>query len=95
MARVLSSGWIHSFALSPRLVGGGMRASFFRRLASQELAFYGPYYLGAGLEVVATVFLLLTVDRWGRRLVLLLGTLVMGLASLLILSGVQCECRAP
>ncbi|XP_014318625.1 putative solute carrier family 22 member 31 isoform X1 [Myotis lucifugus] len=71
------------------LVSGGMRASFFRRLAAHELAFYGPYFLGAGLEVVAIVFLLLTVDRWGRRLVLLLGTLVMGLASLLILSGVQ------
>ncbi|CAK6436891.1 unnamed protein product [Pipistrellus nathusii] len=71
------------------LVGGGMRASFSRRLAPHELAFYGPYFLGAGLEAVATVFLLLTADRWGRRLVLLLGTLVMGLASLLILSGVQ------
>ncbi|XP_016076369.1 PREDICTED: putative solute carrier family 22 member 31 [Miniopterus natalensis] len=71
------------------LVGGGMRASFFLRLAAREQEFYGPYFLGAGLEVAATIFLLLTVDRWGRRLVLLLGTLVMGLASLLILSGVQ------
>lgn len=71
-----------------------MRVSFFRRLVPHEPAFYGPYFLGAGLEVAATVFLLLTVDRWGRRLVLLLGTLVMGLASLLILSGVPCECRA-
>ncbi|XP_045047937.2 putative solute carrier family 22 member 31 isoform X1 [Desmodus rotundus] len=71
------------------LVGGGIRASFLQRLAPRESAFYGPYFLGAGLEVAATVFLLLTVDRWGRRLVLLLSTLVVGLASLLLLSGVQ------
>ncbi|XP_036998213.2 putative solute carrier family 22 member 31 isoform X3 [Artibeus jamaicensis] len=71
------------------LVGGGIRASFLQRLAPRESAFYGPYFLRAGLEVAATVFLLLTVDRWGRRLVLLLSTLVVGLASLLLLSGVQ------
>ncbi|KAM5296032.1 putative solute carrier family 22 member 31 isoform 2-T2 [Glossophaga mutica] len=71
------------------LVGGGIRASFLQRLAPRESAFYGPYFLGAGLEVAAIVFLLLTVDRWGRRLVLLLSTLVVGLASLLLLSGVQ------
>ncbi|KAM8774993.1 putative solute carrier family 22 member 31 isoform 3-T3 [Rhynchonycteris naso] len=71
------------------LVGGGIRASFLQRLVPREPAFYGPYFLGAGLEVAATIFLLLTVDRWGRRLVLLLGTLVMGLMSLLLLSGAQ------
>ncbi|XP_036896057.1 putative solute carrier family 22 member 31 isoform X3 [Sturnira hondurensis] len=71
------------------LVGGGIRASFLQRLTPPESAFYGPYFLGAGLEVAATVFLLLTVDRWGRRLVLLLSTLVVGLASLLLLSGAQ------
>ncbi|XP_066205494.1 putative solute carrier family 22 member 31 isoform X2 [Saccopteryx leptura] len=71
------------------LVGGGIRASFLQRLVPREPAFYGPYFLGAGLEVAATIFLLLTADRWGRRLVLLLGTLVMGLMSLLLLSGAQ------
>lgn len=43
---------------------------------------------------MATVFLLLTVNHWGRRLILLLSTLVMGLASLLLLAGAQCECSA-
>ncbi|XP_055268908.1 putative solute carrier family 22 member 31 isoform X3 [Moschus berezovskii] len=42
-----------------------------------------------GLEAVATVFLLLTADLWGRRSVLLLSTLVLGLASLLLLAGTQ------
>ncbi|XP_023393459.1 putative solute carrier family 22 member 31 [Pteropus vampyrus] len=71
------------------LVSGGIRASFLHRLFPHEPTFYGPYFLAAGLEVVATIFLLLTVDHWGRRLILLLGTLVMGLASLLLLAGAQ------
>ncbi|XP_032245684.1 putative solute carrier family 22 member 31 [Phoca vitulina] len=71
------------------LICGGIRASFLRSLSPSEPAFYQLYFLGAGLEVVATVFLLLTGDRWGRRPVLLLGTLVMGLASLLLLAGTQ------
>ncbi|XP_024898639.1 putative solute carrier family 22 member 31 isoform X1 [Pteropus alecto] len=71
------------------LVSGGIKASFLHRLFPHEPTFYGPYFLAAGLEVVATVFLLLTVDHWGRRLILLLGTLVMGLASLLLLAGAQ------
>ncbi|XP_035580746.1 putative solute carrier family 22 member 31 isoform X6 [Callorhinus ursinus] len=71
------------------LICGGIRASFLRSLTPSEPAFYQPYFLGAGLEAIATVFLLLTGDRWGRRPVLLLGTLVMGLASLLLLAGTQ------
>ncbi|XP_045628739.1 putative solute carrier family 22 member 31 isoform X4 [Ursus americanus] len=71
------------------LICGGIRASFLRSLTPSEPAFYQPYFLGAGLEVVATVFLLLTGDRWGRRPVLLLGTLVVGLASLMLLAGTQ------
>ncbi|KAM5210600.1 putative solute carrier family 22 member 31 isoform 1-T1 [Hipposideros larvatus] len=80
------NGLILGFSL---LVGGGIRASFLHRLSPHEAAFYGPYFLVAGLEMAATIFLLLTVDRWGRRLTLLLGTLVMGLASLLLLAGDQ------
>ncbi|XP_073738514.1 putative solute carrier family 22 member 31 isoform X3 [Callorhinus ursinus] len=72
-----------------QLICGGIRASFLRSLTPSEPAFYQPYFLGAGLEAIATVFLLLTGDRWGRRPVLLLGTLVMGLASLLLLAGTQ------
>lgn len=41
------------------------------------------------------MFLLLTGNRWGRRPVLLLGALAMGLASLLLLAGTPCECAEP
>nr|XP_025860778.1 putative solute carrier family 22 member 31 [Vulpes vulpes] len=71
------------------LICGGIRASFLHSLTPREPAFYQPYFLGAGLEAVAILLLLLMGDRWGRRPVLLLGTLVMGLASLLLLAGTQ------
>ncbi|XP_077747282.1 putative solute carrier family 22 member 31 isoform X1 [Canis aureus] len=71
------------------LICGGIRASFLHSLTPREPAFYQPYFLGAGLEAVATLLLLLMGDRWGRCPVLLLGTLVMGLASLLLLAGTQ------
>ncbi|XP_023560977.1 putative solute carrier family 22 member 31 [Octodon degus] len=71
------------------LVGGGIQASFLRSLALHETSFYLPYFLEASLEAVAIICLLVTADRWGRRLVLLLGTLVTGLASLLLLAGTQ------
>nr|XP_011751638.1 putative solute carrier family 22 member 31 [Macaca nemestrina] len=71
------------------LVGEGIRASFRRSLAPQVPTFYLPYFLEAGLEAAALVFLLLTADRCGRRPVLLLGTMATGLASLLLLAGAQ------
>ncbi|XP_008984632.3 putative solute carrier family 22 member 31 isoform X1 [Callithrix jacchus] len=79
------NGLILSFSA---LVGGGIRASFLRSLAPQVLT-YLPYFLEAGLEAAALVFLLLTADRWGRRPILLLGTMATGLASLLLLAGAQ------
>ncbi|XP_055268907.1 putative solute carrier family 22 member 31 isoform X2 [Moschus berezovskii] len=71
------------------LISEGIRASFLHSLFPSEPSFYWPYFLAAGLEAVATVFLLLTADLWGRRSVLLLSTLVLGLASLLLLAGTQ------
>lgn len=95
VAGVPRPGWaIAAFSLSPRLICGGIRAGFLRNLAPSEPTFYWPYFLTAGLEAAAAVLLLLTGDRWGRRPVLLLGTLVLGLASLLLLAGTQCECGA-
>ncbi|XP_012578305.1 PREDICTED: putative solute carrier family 22 member 31 [Condylura cristata] len=77
------SGLILGFS---SLIGGGLGASFLRGLAPRE-AVYLPYFLAAGLEATAAVLLLLTADRWGRRPVLLLGTLAAGLTSLLLLAG--------
>ncbi|XP_061243016.1 putative solute carrier family 22 member 31 isoform X3 [Bos javanicus] len=71
------------------LISGGIRASFLHSLVPSEPSFYWPYFLAAGLEAAATVFLLLTADLWGRRSVLLLSTLVLVLASQLLLAGAQ------
>ncbi|XP_059732563.1 putative solute carrier family 22 member 31 isoform X5 [Bos taurus] len=75
--------------IPPRLISGGIRASFLHSLVPSEPSFYWPYFLAAGLEAAATVFLLLTADLWGRRSVLLLSTLVLVLASQLLLAGAQ------
>ncbi|XP_070307502.1 putative solute carrier family 22 member 31 isoform X2 [Odocoileus virginianus] len=72
-----------------QLISGGIRASFLHSLVPSDPSFYWPYFLVAGLEAAATIFLLLTVDLWGRRSVLLLSTLILGLASLLLLAGAQ------
>ncbi|XP_061243019.1 putative solute carrier family 22 member 31 isoform X6 [Bos javanicus] len=72
-----------------QLISGGIRASFLHSLVPSEPSFYWPYFLAAGLEAAATVFLLLTADLWGRRSVLLLSTLVLVLASQLLLAGAQ------
>ncbi|XP_007937425.1 putative solute carrier family 22 member 31 [Orycteropus afer afer] len=71
------------------MISGGIRASFLRGLAPQEPAFYSSYFLTASLDASATVLLLLTADRWGRRPALLLATLTTSLASLLLLAGTQ------
>ena len=68
--RVPGSGWACSFAVPPRLIGGGISASFLRNLATRDPAFYWPYFLEASLEAAATVLLLLTADLWGRHPVL-------------------------
>lgn len=91
----LSWRGLSSVLLSARLICGGIRAGFLRNLAPSKPAFYWPYFLAAGPEAAAAVLLLLTGDRWGQRPALLLGTLVMGLASLLLPAGTQCECGAP
>ncbi|XP_055992132.1 putative solute carrier family 22 member 31 [Sorex fumeus] len=71
------------------LIAGGVRASFLHGLTPSSQAFYLPFFLTAGLDTAATLLLLLTADRWGRRPLLLLSTLATGLASLLLLAGVQ------
>ncbi|KAM6177478.1 LOW QUALITY PROTEIN: putative solute carrier family 22 member 31 [Erethizon dorsatum] len=76
------------------LVGGGIQASFLRSLVPLEMSFYLPYFLEAGLEAAAIICLLLTTNRWGCCLILLLETLVTGLASLLLIAGAQCEFEA-
>ncbi|XP_077166548.1 putative solute carrier family 22 member 31 [Paroedura picta] len=67
-------------------IGSGIRHCFTRNLTPYAPRFYLPYFLGAGGEAVALLFLCLTGDRLGRRPVLLLSTVLLGLAALLLLA---------
>ncbi|XP_038610252.1 putative solute carrier family 22 member 31 [Tachyglossus aculeatus] len=71
------------------LIGSGIRHSFARNLAPYQPRFYFPYFLLAGLEAAACLFLGLTAERFGRRAVLLLCTILTSLASLLLLALTQ------
>nr|XP_056718376.1 putative solute carrier family 22 member 31 [Euleptes europaea] len=67
-------------------IGSGIRHCFTRNLAPYPQHFYFPYFLLAGGEAVALLFLCLTVDHFGRRPVLLLTTILMGISSLVLLA---------
>ncbi|CAM2101201.1 putative solute carrier family 22 member 31 isoform X1 [Caretta caretta] len=70
-------------------IGSGIRHCFTRNLAPYRPQFYFSYFLLAALEVAACLFLCLTVNRFGRRPVLLLCTILTGIASLLLLALTQ------
>ncbi|EMP36271.1 hypothetical protein UY3_06605 [Chelonia mydas] len=70
-------------------IGSGIRYCFTRNLAPYRPQFYFSYFLLAALEVAACLFLCLTVNRFGRRPVLLLCTILTGVASLLLLALTQ------
>ncbi|XP_077687274.1 putative solute carrier family 22 member 31 isoform X3 [Eretmochelys imbricata] len=70
-------------------IGSGIRHCFTRNLAPYHPQFYFSYFLLAALEVTACLFLCLTVNRFGRRPVLLLCTILTGIASLLLLALTQ------
>ncbi|XP_063169022.1 putative solute carrier family 22 member 31 [Candoia aspera] len=82
--------WKNSVILGfTAFIGSGIRHSFTRNLAPYAPRFYFPYFLLAGSEAVAIFFLLLTVDRFGRRAVLLFSTILTGVSSLLLLALMQ------
>ncbi|CAM4544702.1 LOW QUALITY PROTEIN: putative solute carrier family 22 member 31 [Lepidochelys kempii] len=70
-------------------IGSGIRHCFTRNLAPYRPQFYFSYFLLAALEVAACLFLCLTVNRFGRRPILLLCTILTGIASLLLLALTQ------
>ncbi|XP_054856735.1 putative solute carrier family 22 member 31 [Eublepharis macularius] len=82
--------WKNSLILGfAAFIGSGIRHCFTRNLTPYPPHFYFPYFLLAGAEGVALLFLCLTVDRFGRRPVLLLSTIAMGISSLLLLALTQ------
>lgn len=76
---------------SPRFIGSGIQHCFTRNLTPYLPRFYFPHCLLAGSEALALLLLGLTVDRFGRRGVLLLSTILTGGSSLLLLALMQCK----
>ncbi|XP_039186941.1 putative solute carrier family 22 member 31 isoform X2 [Crotalus tigris] len=82
--------WKNSLILGfTAFIGSGIRHCFARNLAPYAPHFYFPYFLLAGSEAVAILFLCLTVDHFGRRALLLFGTILTGVSSLLLLALMQ------
>lgn len=82
--------WKNSLILGfTALIGNGIRHCFTRNLTPYAPHFYFPYYLLTVSEAVALLFLCLTVDRFGRRGVLLVSTILTGVSSLLLLALTQ------
>ncbi|KAL8195094.1 UNVERIFIED_CONTAM: hypothetical protein K2H54_046577, partial [Gekko kuhli] len=79
--------WKNSLILGfTAFIGSGIRHCFTRNLAPYPPHFYLPYFLVTTGEAAALLFLCLTVDRFGRRPVLLLSTILMGISALLLLA---------
>ncbi|XP_062923119.1 putative solute carrier family 22 member 31 isoform X2 [Mobula hypostoma] len=70
-------------------IGNGIQHCFSQNLVDYIPWFYLSYFVIAGTEGVALVFLYFTVNKFGRRGILLFSTIFTGLSSLLLLALVQ------
>ncbi|NXX80491.1 S22AH protein, partial [Urocolius indicus] len=70
-------------------IGSGIRHCFTRNLAPHLPHFFSSYLVLVGTEAAACLFLCLTAERFGRRAVLLLCTVLTGISSLLLLALTQ------
>ncbi|NWU73882.1 S22AH protein, partial [Pterocles burchelli] len=83
---IWKNGVILGFAA---FIGSGIRHCFTRNLAPHLPHFFSSYFVLVGAEAVACLFVCLTAERFGRRAVLLLCTVLTGIASLLLLALTQ------
>ncbi|XP_051883947.1 putative solute carrier family 22 member 31 [Pristis pectinata] len=70
-------------------IGNGIQHCFSQNLVGYSPRFYLSYFVIAGAEAVALIFLYFTVNKFGRRGILLFSTIFTGLSSLLLLALVQ------
>uniref|UniRef100_A0A8B9FAF9 Solute carrier family 22 member 31 n=1 Tax=Amazona collaria TaxID=241587 RepID=A0A8B9FAF9_9PSIT len=70
-------------------IGAGIRHCFTRNLAPHLPHFFSSYFTLVGTEATACLFVLLTAERFGRRAILLLCTVLTGICSLLLLALTQ------
>ncbi|ROJ36097.1 Solute carrier family 22 member 17 [Anabarilius grahami] len=72
-------------------IGTGIQYCFTRNLHIYSPHFYFSYFLRVLTGALACIFLCVSVDRFGRRGMLLLSAIVTGLSSLLLLALTQCK----
>ncbi|XP_048402845.1 putative solute carrier family 22 member 31 [Stegostoma tigrinum] len=70
-------------------IGNGIQHCFTQTLTGYSSRFYLSYFVTATAEGVALLFLYFTVNKFGRRGILLLSTIITGMSSLLLLALAQ------
>ncbi|NXP78791.1 S22AH protein, partial [Ramphastos sulfuratus] len=83
---IWKNGVILGFAA---FIGSGIRHCFTRNLAPHLPRFFSSYFVLVGTEAAACLFICVTAERFGRRAVLLLCTVLTGISSLLLLALTQ------
>ncbi|NXK98304.1 S22AH protein, partial [Formicarius rufipectus] len=83
---IWKNGVILGFAA---FIGSGIRHCFTRNLAPHLPHFFSSYLVLVGTETAACLFVCLTAERFGRRAILLLCTVLTGISSLLLLALTQ------
>nr|XP_033798745.1 putative solute carrier family 22 member 31 isoform X2 [Geotrypetes seraphini]XP_033798747.1 putative solute carrier family 22 member 31 isoform X2 [Geotrypetes seraphini] len=79
--------WKNSLILGfSACIGTGIRHSYLQNLQGYGPPFYFVYFLMAATEAASCLFLYATVNRFGRRAILLLCTILTGVSSLLLLA---------
>ncbi|XP_065704277.1 putative solute carrier family 22 member 31 [Patagioenas fasciata] len=82
--------WKNSVILGfTAFIGSGIRHCFTRNLNPHLPHFFSSYFVLVGTEAAACLFICLTAERFGRRAVLLLCTILTGISSLLLLALTQ------
>lgn len=79
---------------SRRFIGSGIRHCFTRNLVPHLPHFFSSHLVLVGTEAAACLFVCLTAERFGRRAILLLCTVLTGISSLLLLALTQCKTLA-
>ncbi|NWU94880.1 S22AH protein, partial [Upupa epops] len=82
--------WKNSVILGfATFIGSGIRHCFTRNLAPHLPHFFSSYFVLVGTEAAACLFICVTAERFGRRAILLLCTVLTGISSLLLLALTQ------
>ncbi|NWY37614.1 S22AH protein, partial [Sylvia atricapilla] len=83
---IWKNGVILGFAA---FIGSGIRHCFTRNLTPHLPRFFSSHLALVGTEAAACLFVCLTAERFGRRAILLLCTVLTGISSLLLLALTQ------